>query len=160
MSNWYSVSYIGLLFLGVCAVGYAQLANGRWEGPYHTPLIAVAAANLPDGKIVYWSAYDRFWYFRTIGQTYTGLFDPNTKTTIEALVQNTNHDMFCPGTAVLADTRILITGGSTAESTTIFDPRVGAQGSWTEGPDMNIPRGYHSMTMLTDGDVFTLGGSW
>jgi galactose oxidase len=128
----------------------------EWSGPYTLPLIAVAAANLPNGEILYWSAYERTNYGGS-GKTYTAIFDPDTGLSSEALVQNTNHDMFCPGTSVLDDGRIMITGGSNSRTVTIYDP---AYNSWSNGPDMSIGRGYHSQTVLSDGSVFTLGGSW
>ena len=134
---------------------------GLWESPIISlPLVPVAAGNLPDGKLVLWSAYSRFNFGGSSGQTYSAILDPFTQTYTEAVVQNTNHDMFCPGTAVLPDNRIIITGGSNSEATTIFDPRNGPEGTWIDAPDMKIRRGYHSMTVLSDGSVFTVGGSW
>lgn len=61
------------------------------------------------------------------------------------------------GTAVLPDTRILISGGQNSQRTTIYDPR---DDSWSIGPLMKVPRGYHSTTVLTDGSVLAVGGSW
>lgn len=73
-----------------------------------------------------------------------------------------NHDMFCPGTAVLHDGRVLITGGSSSNKTTIFTPTssIHKSNSWESAAEMHIGRGYHAMTMLTDGSVLALGGSW
>lgn len=127
-----------------------------WSRPYTLPLIAVAAANLPNGEIVFWSAYKKTNYGGS-GMTWTAIFDPSTGLSSEALVQNTNHDMFCPGTSVLEDGRVMITGGSNGLKVTIYDP---SNNSWTNGPDMNIARGYHAQTVLSDGSVFVLGGSW
>lgn len=70
---------------------------GYWEGPFSTPIIAAAAANLPDGRILVWSAYarDRFtnpdWGDR--GRTRTAILDPVTHTSSEELVVETNHGM-------------------------------------------------------------------
>ena len=65
--------------------------------------------------------------------------------------------MVCPGTAQLADGRIMISGGRDAGATTFYDP---AKNTWTRGDDLNIPRGYPGSTPLSDGSVLTLGGSW
>jgi galactose oxidase len=65
--------------------------------------------------------------------------------------------MFCPGTSKLADGRVLITGGLSAVQSTLYDPRTE---SWIKTGEMNVPRGYHSQTLLSDGTVFVLGGSW
>ena len=51
----------------------------------------------------------------------------------------------------------MITGGRDAASVTIYDP---ATNLWTKEPTMLVSRGYHSMTVLHDGSVFTVGGSW
>jgi predicted RecA/RadA family phage recombinase len=128
-----------------------------WEGEYAMSLVAVAAANLDDGRILAWSAWSRTHYARSVGKTFISIFDPATNESTEGEITNTNHDMFCPGTATLGDGRIMITGGSNAASVTFFDP---SANSWYRGPPMKIPRGYHSMTVLGDGSVFTLGGSW
>ncbi len=134
--------------------------KSKWQGPYDMPLVASAAANLPDGRILTWSAYARmkFHYGDVgVGKTYTSVFDPKTNTANNGLVSNTKHDMFCPGTAVLEDGRIMVTGGSSDQQTSIYDP---ANSLWSKGPKMNTPRAYHSMTPLADGSIFTLGGSW
>ena len=33
---------------------------GQWSEVYPAPLVPVAAANLPDGRVLYWSAYSKF----------------------------------------------------------------------------------------------------
>ena len=120
------------------------------------PLVPASAANLPNGKVLFWSANDRF-SFGAGGQAYTALFDPNTGTSTESLVNHTGQDMFCPGTSNLADGRILVSGGSDAAKTSIYNP---ATGAWSVAAQMNIPRAYQANTVLRDGSVFTLGGSW
>ena len=57
----------------------------------------------------------------------------------------------------MADGRLMVTGGRDTEKTTFYDP---AQDSWTAGPDMGINRGYQAQTMLANGDIFVLGGSF
>jgi galactose oxidase len=65
--------------------------------------------------------------------------------------------MFCPGTSLLSNGVLMITGGSSSSETTFFDYRVN---KWSVGPKLNIARGYHSHAVLATGEVFTLGGSW
>ncbi|KAL6708861.1 hypothetical protein ACN47E_002268 [Coniothyrium glycines] len=72
-------------------------------------------------------------------------------------VAETAHDMFCPGMSSLADGRLVITGGSNAQKTSIYDPR---NNTFAPGPDMRIARGYQSSTVLSNGKIFTIGGSW
>ncbi len=135
-------------------------SQSKWEGPYKMPLVASAAANLPDGRILTWSAYAKlkFHYGDVgVGKTYTSIFDPKNNSSTEGLVSNTEHDMFCPGTAILADGRIMVTGGSSDRQTSIYDP---VSSDWLKGAKMNTSRAYHSMTPLADGSILTLGGSW
>ena len=130
---------------------------GSW-GPVQTlSLVPVAAANLPNGNVLFWSAFDRFGFGGDNGRTYTSIFNPVTGIATERLVSNTGHDMFCPGIANLADGRIHVTGGSSAQSTSIYDP---ATNTWSATAPMNIARGYQGALTLANGDVFTIGGSW
>jgi YVTN family beta-propeller protein len=135
----------------------ATADRARWSSVMTLPLVPTAAANLPDGKVLLWSADDRFNFGVDTGKTYTVVFDPQTGTATERLVTETGHDMFCPGTANLADGRILVNGGLSSATTSIYDPTTGG---WTRAADMNIPRAYEGTTPLADGSVFTLGGSW
>lgn len=129
-----------------------------WSAKIDLPIIPVAAATLRNGKILAWSAYDRFNYSsEDKGKTFTTLYDPKTGEASEKLVTATGHDMFCPGTATLPDGRILVNGGSSSAKTSIYDP---ATGRWTSGAAMNVPRGYQGDTVLSNGDVLTVGGSW
>jgi len=69
-------------------------AIGVWEGPYQLPLVAAAAANLGDGRILTWAAYEKDNFGGNRGRTWTAIFDPTTKTSTEELILDTNHDMF------------------------------------------------------------------
>ena len=134
-----------------------QNGSGKWSDVIPMPIVSVASANLPNGKVLTWSAYDRFRFGGNRGKTYTVIFDPATNTSEEFLISDTQHDMFCPGTANLSDGRVIVTGGSSSPKTSIYDPFTN---QWTSSSNLNIPRGYHSMVTLSNGDVFTIGGSW
>jgi galactose oxidase len=58
---------------------------------------------------------------------------------------------------MLADGRIMVTGGNNSEKTSIYNP---ATDAWTSGPNMTTPRGYQATVTMGDGRVFTVGGSW
>lgn len=90
---------------------------------------------------------------------YTQFTDYNFKTgaVSQRTVSNTQHDMFCPGISALEDGRIMITGGSSAAVTSFYNP---SSNSFTRGPDMKIARGYQTSATLSDGRVFTIGGSY
>lgn len=66
-----------------------------WEGPYEMPIVPVAAANLPDGRILSWAAALKDDFQDGGGKTAVSIFDPKSNTSTDRSVQNTSHDMFC-----------------------------------------------------------------
>jgi galactose oxidase len=137
-------------------INVSSTTGGKWSKPLKLSLVPVAAANLPNGKVLLWSSHDRF-KFGGGGKTYTATFDPATNKATERLIQEIGHDMFCPGTANLADGRILVNGGVNSKLTSIYNA---STEKWSIGSLMNTGRGYQANTPLSNGDVFTLGGSW
>jgi galactose oxidase len=135
----------------------AEHELGSWSAVVPLPLVPVGAAALRNGKVLFWSAYDEFTFGGDNGKTQTALFDPVTGSLVAIEVSSTQHDMFCPGTALLGDGRLLVIGGSSSSRTSIYNPVTGA---WTTSAVMNVPRGYNSDTTLANGKVFTIGGSW
>ncbi|GAA4602481.1 hypothetical protein GCM10023107_60500 [Actinoplanes octamycinicus] len=131
--------------------------RGVWSAPVGFPLVPVAAAQLPNGKILTWSAFRPDSFSGGTGQTLTATYDPATGVVTQRMITETGHDMFCPGISTLPDGRILVTGGNNSEKTSVYDP---ATDAWTAGPAMTTPRGYQASTTLGDGRVFTIGGSW
>ncbi|WP_264354766.1 discoidin domain-containing protein [Pseudarthrobacter sp. MM222] len=130
---------------------------GSWGPTISFPIVPAAAALLPGNRLLTWSAYSPTAFGGSRGYTQTSILDLTTGKVSQAQVANTGHDMFCPGTSLLPDGRILISGGSNSAQTTLYNP---ATNAWTSGPDMKIPRGYQSNVTLSTGEVFTLGGSW
>lgn len=130
---------------------------GDWSSPIDFPNIAVSAAVLPNGKVVTWSSWDRFSFGgNSPRQSFTSIWDPATGEVGEVLVTNTEHDMFCPGIAMLPDGRLLVNGGGEfVRSTSIYDFETE---TWSDGADMNFRRWYNSSLTLGNGEVFTLGG--
>jgi len=137
----------------------APASAAAWSGVIDMPLVPAAAANLADGRVLTWSAFSAFAWsgVNSPAQTVTGIFDPASGTTTSAVVSNTAHDMFCPGTSMLADGSILVNGGNSNARTSIYRQD---SGLWTSGPDMLIARGYPGNATLSNGDVLTLGGFW
>jgi hypothetical protein len=132
-----------------------------WTGIISLPVTPIAIANLPSGKLLMWSTFSPYNWEGDIGdapgQTYTGVFDPATETSTDVLVTNTGADMFCPGIALLANGNVLVNGGSSSPKTSIYSP---STSSWSIAAEMKVPRGYQGDTLLSNGNVFTLGGSW
>jgi galactose oxidase len=129
---------------------------GSWSGIINVPLVSTSAANLPNGKILLWAGTTSTG-FGGGGTTSTATFDPATQTSSTRQVSETNHEMFCPGTALLANGEVLVNGGSNAEATSIYNSETN---TWRRSQNMNVPRGYNASVTLENGNVFTLGGSW
>ncbi len=130
---------------------------GKWGPTIGFPLVPVAAALLPDNKMLVWSADQDMNYGDGENETQTAILNLTTGEVSQETITSTHHDMFCPGVAILPNGEIMVTGGLSDRQTSIYDPKTN---SWIEGPPMNIGRGYQGMTLLSNGQVFTLGGSW
>ena len=150
---WTSAAEINLLGPS----GSVVPQRGSWSAPVGFPLVPVAAAQLPNGKILTWSAFAPDAFSGGRGRTMTATYDPATGVVTQRTVTETGHDMFCPGISVLADGRIVVTGGNDSAKTSIYNP---ATDAWTTGPAMTTARGYQASATLSDGRVFTIGGSW
>jgi NPCBM/NEW2 domain/PA14 domain/Domain of unknown function (DUF1929)/F5/8 type C domain len=129
---------------------------GAWSNIINLPLVSTSAANLPNGKILLWAGNTETG-FGGGGTTSTAVFDPATQTANARQVSETNHEMFCPGTTMLANGEVFVNGGSNAEATSIYE---GNTNTWRRAQNMNVPRGYNASVTLANGNVFTLGGSW
>ena len=132
---------------------------GEWGPKINFTTVPVAAAVLPNGKLLIWSSWDRYDFVSGTGardKTYTNVYDPNTGQVTEFLVSQTAHDMFCPGTAMLEDGRIHVSGGGPQVTTTSIYNYVNNQ--WQRDADMSRHRWYNASTTLSNGQVFTLGG--
>jgi galactose oxidase len=133
--------------------------KGKWSDVLEFPIVPISAALMPNGKVVTWSSWDRFDFSGDPAkryQTMTATFDPSNDSVSEKLITQTKHDMFCPGTALLSDGRLLVNGGGPYIATTSIYSS--ANNAWTNTASMNRKRWYNSSTTLADGTVFTLGG--
>ena len=125
-----------------------------WTQPIQLPLVAIAATNLPDGRVLVWSSSQVANYGTGQLQTYSAIYNPVTGSVSESLITSLQADMFCPGTALLFDGSVLVVGGVTSGVTNKYN------GSWYRSSPLNIRRGYNAAVTLSTGGVFTLGGSW
>jgi galactose oxidase len=131
--------------------------KGLWEKTVDFPLIPAATSLLPNGKVLIWSAFAKDNFGGQRGFTQTGIYDPATGESSQLEVSNTQHDMFCPGISLDFNGRVIITGGSDAAKTSVYDP---SSGAWNPGSNMRIARGYQSTATCSDGRIFNIGGSW
>lgn len=115
------------------------------------------ATPLVDGRILVVGG-ETFTDGASVPATSAEMFDPATGTwsSLEGPAWTSGHTA-----TLLADGRVLITGGRDAESmdpttvTAIFDP---SSNAFIPGPRMRAARTAHSTTLLTDGRVLIAGG--
>ena len=158
-----STQFVRIVDLGVWAADSSNLPSrglGKWGPTIDFPLVPVGVFIDPiGGKVISFSsfAHDDFNQRGTNGTTLTATWDRTSGTISQTRVQHTNHDMFCPGMAFDVNGRMIITGGESANKTSIYDPK---SDNWTSAHDMNIPRGYQGSATCADGRIFVIGGSW
>ncbi|KAL3418568.1 galactose oxidase [Phlyctema vagabunda] len=132
---------------------------GQWGPIISFPLVTGGAFLQANGKVFTYAAYLPY-TFGGKGNTISAVYDPtpNAAVVVSAKnISNTGHDMFCPGMSLDVNGRAVVTGGDDAQKTSIYDPK---SDGWITGPLMKIARGYQSSTTLSDGRIFTIGGSW
>ncbi|KAH0556983.1 hypothetical protein GP486_005227 [Trichoglossum hirsutum] len=138
----------------------SPLGLGKWGPSVNFPLVPAAVfVNPTSGEVIAFSSFQRYGFHQanTNHSTLTSTCNLTARTVNERRVFNTNHDMFCPGTAYDADGRMVITGGVSDNQTTIYNPNTD---EWKIGGVMNIRRGYQGSTTFSDGRIFVIGGSW
>ncbi|KAI1757054.1 hypothetical protein F4782DRAFT_213151 [Xylaria castorea] len=132
-------------------------SQGRWESTVVLPIVAAAGALSAQGNVIFWSAFRPDLFSGGTGQTLTALWTPSSQTVTQRTVTETHHDMFCPGISLDADGRITVTGGNDSKNTSTYNP---ANAVWTSAAEMVIARGYQASVTVSDGRIFTIGGSW
>lgn len=134
---------------------------GQWSDVIKIPVIPVAVFLVSEKprirRLMAFSAFEPLWFGGAKGRTQFAEYNIDTGEVSHRNVTNTNHEMFCPGISTLQDGRVVISGGTDANRTSIYDPRTN---NFTAGPNMQIPRGYQASATLSNGKIFTLGGSW
>lgn len=128
---------------------------GSWGPTISFPIVPAAAALLPGNRMLTWSAYSPTAFGGSTGITLTSVLDLTTGSVSQTQVNNTGHDMFCPGASLLPDGQILVSGGSNSAKTSIYNPSTNI---WTAGPDMKIDRGYQSNVTTSTVRYSPLGG--
>lgn len=142
-------------FAPVAAAATTPSIHGEWGSviPW-SPHIPVTAATLPDGRLLTFSSNRRTTFPEGPEFTYAAVWDPATGAFTE--INNYRHDMFCSGTAMLPDGRVVLNGGrNTTRLSSIFDFRTS---EWNPIQNMNDPRWYSPSVVLPDGTVFTVSG--
>jgi YVTN family beta-propeller protein len=130
-------------------------ARGAWGSVIAwAPHIPVTASLLPNGRLLTFASNERTTFPSGPEFTYAAVWDPATGQFNE--VNNNRHDMFCGGTSLLPDGRLVVNGGrATTRLSSIFNWQ---SNQWNVLPNMNDPRWYNTSLALPDGGVFTVSG--
>lgn len=157
---WPYKLFLVILALAIGGVSYETSptnATHPWSERIDFPLIPVAVSMIPkSGDLLIWSAYmNESFGVDAAGVTQTAIFNLRNGAIAHYSVDHTEHDMFCPGISLDFKGNVIVSGGDTEEKTSVFDGE-----SWRSAADMRIPRGYQASTTISDGRVFTIGGSF
>jgi len=145
---------VAMNFTAVSPTQYSTLGNWSAVIPW-TPHVPVTCAQLPDGRLLTFASNERNTFPEGREFTYAATWDYRTGQFVE--INNTRHDMFCGGVAMLPDGRVLVNGGrNVTVLSSIFDWRTNA---WSAVPDMKDGRWYNTTVALPNGTAFTASGS-
>lgn len=149
---------IGSMTLTVTATTPPNL--GTWSPLESLGMIAIHAAVLHTGKVLFWG----YPLGRTGGPSPARLYDPIAKTITDVTVP-WPIDIFCSGSSFLPDGRLLVDGGmddgqypkdAGIPNTTFFDPSTNL---WSQGPVMAYARWYPSTLAMPDGTILAASGT-
>ena len=155
--------------------------RGVWDPVFQLPNVGIHATVLASGMVLMWGRRDSPDESLDVdppsplhvgeppgppAQCTPFLLDPGTlkatATDKPPLQSGGNANLFCSGHTLLGDGRVLVAGGHLADgagltATTIYDP---AANSWSASASMTHGRWYPSLTILPDGSVLVLSGSY
>jgi hypothetical protein len=137
----------------------AEATTGQWGPVVNWDIVPLHMVLLPTGKILAWGKYETG-VDGTVGAR-PRLWDPllGPPTAARAIAADTM--LFCAGHTLMADGKVMVTGGHKADDvgidyTNIFDP---VSESWQTGlPKMAFGRWYPTNTTLPDGRMLTMAG--
>ena len=139
--------------------------DGRWSTPVAIPGVAIHAAVLHTGKVLYFDnaaesggVAAHAYLFDPVSQT-TRQVDPPEAPGPDGVLRSIN--IWCGGNSFLSDGRLLVTGGSYNagfdgyNTVLTFDP---VSETWTRHGDMRAGRWYPSQKILPDGRTIVMSG--
>jgi hypothetical protein len=136
---------------------------GSWAAPVTLGVISIHAALLHTGA----AGQVLAWWYPSGSATHSParLLDLATGA-ITDVTMPFDGDFFCAGQSIMADGRVLVTGGLVGNPhpgvtdkghslTAIFDP---VTATWSQGPSMSFPRWYPTSMEMFDGRILELTG--
>jgi hypothetical protein len=134
-----------------------EASRGKWDAPVAWDIVPLHLTLLPTGKLLAWGKFES-------GTTSMGnprLWDPAAGPPGEARSIPVPDMLFCSGHTLMADGRVMVSGGHFNDdrglrATNIFDP---VSQTWATGlPKMAAGRWYPTVTTLADGRLVTVAG--
>jgi galactose oxidase-like protein/glyoxal oxidase-like protein/Kelch motif protein len=133
-----------------------QATSGSWDSPVDWAIVPLHMSLLPTGKVLAWGKFEM-----DGTMAMPRLWDPTAGPPGSAPMIHVDTMLFCSGHALMADGRLMVSGGHKADDegldvTNIFDP---VTETWASGlPKMAKGRWYPTVTTLWDGRMLTMGG--
>jgi Domain of unknown function (DUF1929)/Bacterial Ig-like domain (group 1)/Kelch motif len=134
-----------------------EASTGKWDAKVEWDIVPLHMSLLPTGKILAWGRNE--YPSGLMGQP--RLWDPTSGAPGAAVEIDADTMLFCAGHALMADGRLMVSGGHKLDDrgldvTNIFDP---VSESWVSGlPNMAKGRWYPTVTTLGDGRLVTVAG--
>ena len=135
----------------------AEATTGKWDPIVSWDIVPLHLSLLPTGKLLAWGKYEA----GTSAMAHPRLWSPSVGPPGTAISLPAPDMLFCSGHALMADGRLMVSGGHYADdrglrATNIFDP---VTETWATGlPKMAQGRWYPTVTALADGRLVTVAG--
>jgi N-acetylneuraminic acid mutarotase len=135
-------------------------STGTWEitGKMHYGRCLHVASLLTNGSVLVTGGGT---LLNGDAQNTSELYDPSTGTW--TITGSMHHQRLSHTASLLTNGRVLVTGGGNSflyykaeNSTELYDP---STGTWTNTGSMHYKRGFHLMSVLTNGNVLVTGGT-
>ena len=135
----------------------AEAATGKWDAPVSWGVVPLHLSLLPTGKLLAWGKFEE----GGTAMANPRLWNPAAGPPSTARSVDAPDMLFCSGHALMADGRLMVSGGHFQDdrglrATNIFNP---VTETWAPGlPPMAQGRWYPTVTALADGRLVTVAG--
>ena len=166
--------------LGSLAAGASADAQvGAWSWPQAIPTLPIHVSLLPNGKLLIWQHGHSVETDPVTGINFVRdnpqpiVWDPSDGSYVSVEVPDMlsrdgtpvkTDEIYCSGQTILADGRVMVTGGHKNRGETEFHGSTRIRffdyttSTWSLGPDMNDGRWYPTNVPLSDGKALIVGG--
>jgi hypothetical protein len=134
-----------------------EATTGKWDPPVQWAIVPLHISLLPTGKVLAWGKFEA----GTQAMANPRLWNPAVGPPTTAATVGADTMLFCAGQTLMADGRVMVSGGHKEDDrgldvTNIFDP---VSETWASGlAKMALGRWYPTVTTMSDGKVVTVAG--